>query len=340
MHEIGLASNGQLWIPSHTKKQLDGFIMMGDLGNNPCKCAVVYDAWRNGNYRHDTIHEDFRREKIVKDRLASRLAKHQNKHRAWPNCDIVFGTIPPAVPDVNGYFGWTDKPVNKFAEFITETVYRTLVHRGHLAKDLVWEKGRTSIDMNEPGKNPNNTYNNNFGTIFSAHVSGHGYISPYIGGTLIENCAMYETTDVTTIPWRMIIDQAEKYLNYLNVTKAQAIQVERRRDEFEKLVEERMDRCMPLPKHTKIDTDTTSGLLKLTITHPNLTIHTANRLVKHYRETEDKVRRLLKYNRANRERHWRFPGKPSRGLGALVKRGNAANQTVAMRPLEGETYEA
>jgi hypothetical protein len=335
-----LASNGQLWIPSHTKKELDGFVMMGDLGNNPCKCAVIYDAWRNGNYHHDQIHEDFRREKIVKDRLASRLAKHQNKHRAWPNCDIVFGTLPPSVPDAKGHFGWTDKPVNKFAEFITETVYRTLVHRGHLAKDLEWEKGRTSIDMNEPGKNPNNTYNNNFGTIFSAHVSGHGYISPYVGGTLIENCAMYETTDIATIPWRMLIDQSEVYLNYLHVLKAQAKQLDFRRDEFEKLADDHIDRLKPLPKHSKIKSDADTGLLTLTIEHPNLTIHTVNRLVKHYCETEDKVHRLLKYNRINRGRAWRFPAKPSRGLGALVKRGDAANKPVAVRPVEGESYEA
>lgn len=340
MHDIGLASNGQLWIPSHTKKELDGFVMMGDLGNNPCKCAVVYDAWRNGQYNNAQIHDDFRREKTVTGRLATRLLKHQNKHRAWPNCDIVFGTLRPAKPDENGSFGWSDKPVNRFAEFITETVYRTLIMRGHNADSLEWYPGRSAISMNDPGKNPTNTYNNNFDTIFNASVSGHGYISPYIGGKLIENCAMYETTAVTDVPWRMLVDQSEAYINYLCVLKAQAKQLDHCREEFDNLAHKHTDRFGPLPKHSKIEIDKDNGLLTLSIRHPNLTIHTANRLIKHYRETEDKVRRLLKYNRASRERPWRFPAKPSRGLGALDKRGKAADKPVALRAVEGESYEA
>lgn len=340
MHEIGLASNGQLWIPSHTKKELEGFVMMGDLGNNPCKCAVVYDAWRNGRYHDDQIHEDFKRELVVHDRLASRLLRHQNKHRAWPNCDIVFGTLQPAIQDENQHYGWTAKPLNKFAEFVAETVYLTLIKRGHAAETMCWEKGQTSVEMDDPGKNPGNTYNSGFSVIFSAHVAGHGYISPYVGGKLIENCAMYDTTPIADIPWRMLVDQSEKYMNYLTVAKAQADKLDKSRTEFEKLATDRVVTFGPLPKHGKIHINNESGLLKLTIEHSKLTIQAANRLVKHYRETEDKVRELLKHNQLRRKTPWRFPAKPSRGLGALVKMVESANQPVSVRAVEGESYEA
>jgi hypothetical protein len=339
MHEIGLTSKGQLWIPSHTKKELEGFIMMGDLGNNPCKCAVVYDAWKRGNYKHSQIHDDFRREKIITDRLANRLLKHQNKSRAWPNCDIIFGTFYAPKADENGHYSWTNKPADKFAEFVAETVYRTLLHRGYSPKMITWEKGRTSIEMEDPGKNTSNTYNHNYGTIFSAHVSGHGYISPYVGGILIENCAMYETTPPAEIPWRMLIDQTEARLNYLMVTKGRTDRFDQRKQEFEKLAQARIDDLGKLPKHAKIETNKDKGTVTLQITHPNLTLPVANRLVKHYKETEDKVIRLLKHNRVRRGLWYRFPGKPSSGFGALSKRGDETNCAVAARPLDGETYE-
>lgn len=315
LHKIGLNSKGQLYIPEHTKEELERYIMMGDLGNNPCKCAVVLDAWRRGNFRHSQIHEEFQREKIVHDRLAGRLKKHKSKHYAWPDCDIIFGTLHPPVEAnyIDNIYAVGE--LHRMAEFITETVYRTLLHRGWSESSIKCGSRDTSITVTNPGKT--NSYRQQWGVIFQAHAGGAGCISPYIGGELIANCAFKEDTKIEEIPWRTLIDGAETSLMYHMVIHKQQAQFEERQDEFEKLADDRISSFGYLPKHMTISTQRDKGTVTLKIEHPGLTIQTANRLVKHYCETEDKVLRLLKHNRQRRALWYRTPSTPSSGFGAI-----------------------
>ena len=333
LHKIGLNSKGQLYIPEHKKEELERYIMMGDLGNNPCKCAVVYDAWRRGEFRHSQLNEEFQREKAVQDRLAGRLEKHRNKQRNWPDCDIIFGTLHPPVETDYSKNVYGSNALHRMAEFITETVYKTLLHRGWSEDLMRWEVGHTSIEAASPGNS--NGYKPQWGVIFQAHAGGHGCISPYVGGELIANCAFKEDTKLEEIPWRTLIDGAEAKLMYHRVVNKQQTQLAERQEEFENLADERSSRFGYMPKHMTITTQKDKGTVTLKIEHPGLTIHTANRLVKHYRDTEDKVLRLLKHNRKRRALWYRTPATPSSGLGAL-KRNREKPEPVAVRSVEGE----
>lgn len=344
IHEIGLTSKGQLWIPKHTKEELEKYIMMGDLGNNPCKCAVILDAWRNNRMTDTQLHSEFRRERIVSSRLARRLLKHLNKYRHWPDIDIIYDELlEPYKEDAtsSGYCR-SHNALSCMATFVTGTIYKTLIHRGWRKELFSYEPGNHDIDIDKLVSGIGNQHSQHFvydgdHTLFYAHTSGHGCISPHIGCTLVSDSPIHENTKPEDIPWRTLIDETEARLIYLLVHYKGDGQLRNRKKSFEEIADKHVAMMVPLPKHSKITIQEDRGTLTLRIEHPGLTVQAANRLAKHYRDTEDKVKRLLQHNRKRRELWYRTPSKPSRGLGSL-KRVDEANSGMADRSVEGEAY--
>lgn len=342
IHEIGLTSKGQLWIPSHTIDELERYIMMGDLGNNPCKCAVVLDAWRNDRMTDPQLHDHFRRERMTRDRLANRILRHLNKKRNWPDIDVIYGKLlEPYEEEISehGYkhtVSW-DKG-RLLAGFVAETVYLTLLHRGWRPELFdEFEKHDSCIQIKEPGPQPNGHYQ--FTTILNLH---HGYnaehVTPYIAGDIMNESIIRVGDNPETMPWRMLVDATEAKLIYHVLHKAKHDRLEKQQTEFEKLTEQYVvDKLGEMPKHGEISIQKDRGTVTLKIEHAGLTIQAANRLVNHYRETQGRVKRLLKVNLGRRKRWFRVPGKPSRGFGPLVRK-TETDPGVETRPVEGENY--
>jgi len=322
LHKIILNSKGQLIMPNHTKDELEKFILMGDLGNNPCKCAVVLDSWRHGNYSDSQIHPLFAREKLVGSRLAERLARHQNKRRPWPNLsDIVYATkrIPRPDADKLGYFErQSESPKYIMAEYVTQTIYNTLLARGY-SKEHISIQGSNSIYYHNKNEGSNPAYFSS-DQVFDAQVTAHDCISCYINRTVVPLATLHGDTPDAEIPWRMLLDNAEKQLLKFMVVNAQSRQFAKQKSEFVSVATKAakvMDN--PSPEYCTIGFSDNSGTVTLTITHRELTISAATRIAKHYSNNKQIVHNLLSYSRKRLSKPWRYPYKPGRGMGARKK---------------------
>ena len=340
LHEIGLSSKGQLWIPRHKKDELERYIMMGDLGNNPCKCAVVLDAWRREHITTQ-IHPEFQREYVVRSRLARRLVKRLNKHRHWPNIDIIYDELcePHIRSEKYSHGGTYEREITALmcmARFVTGTIYKTLIHRGWRKELLDLSDVGTTIHMNDCSHPTGmQRYTHNYAQLFQAHIGGHHCITPYVGGELIVDSTVHENEKVENIPWRTFIDAAETRLVYLLSYTAGKNRYDTRVKKFEELANQRILAMGDLPEHSNILVQQENGTVTLKIEHPGLTVQAANRLVKYYRDSQDTVKRLLQHNRKRRKLWFRTPAKPSRGFGFLARE---KSEPVAIRPVEGESY--
>lgn len=296
---------------------------MGDLGNNPCKCAVLLDAWRNDKTKDNTqVHDEFKRERMVPDKLAMRLLRQKNRRRNWPDIDVVYGKLSDPYTERIGYASSNyhhdvvHSAADTMSTFVVETVYKTLLHRGWPAEMFDYaDDSRQIVLLDNKGKNMNTSSRIEY-AIFRINES-RGYYTPYCGGELIPDSSINDEHTKETIPWRMFIDTVEAKIFKLILDNRGHDQLVSRKEQFEKLAGEAVGKMGMLPKHSEVTIQKHNGSLTLKIEHTGLTQQAANLLVRHYRKTQPRVKRLLKYNMVRRRQWFRVPAEPSRGFGAL-----------------------
>lgn len=305
LHTIGLNSKGQLHIPNHSKSDLEKYIMMGDMGNNPCKCAVVLDAWRCQNHSNSMLPEVFKQwAPDSHGRLAARLLRHKQRERRKAGISSEPVLVARRTEPGSEY---TEQEPYITCEMVINTTVATLKARGYDLTNALICPDLLSIDN---------------ATIVHCIRTGWGnnaYVNVVLGGHwTIPGVTIRANTPIDALPWHSIIDGAEGQLLHSIVLNKQRQGLEQNIAEFNAIAADKVGTAK-MPNNCSIKILVEQGLVDLSIKHPGLTIHTAQRMIKYYSKTQSTINRLLDHNLRNTRRPHRYPGKPKKNFAPLSK---------------------
>ena len=317
LHKIGLASNGQLSIPAHTKEAIKNFQMMTEMGGTGAKCANILQAWQEGSYTSIDIPQDLSLPMRHKSRLAARIQRRLQLKYGWP-------LYPLEIPVLREYeeLGKTSwgsieykdnyNPQACIIEKITNTIVKTLVKRGWKCVDD-GKSGFNGVITYKYDSESKPYYGRDSNRLLIVSANGSRY---HIHNN--ENVLLSSEVDYEKLNYRLAIDYAEKRIIEILLSKKQK----------EGLTDSEKDFTADCINKIKLEgnlsnvvvgVNTDSGLAALVISHGDLTPVALQLLLRHYKDTEGRVCKLLKANDKRRTCPNRFPPRPKNNFGSTAK---------------------